>query len=109
MRVGIVRAHMEEDAAKLVHAGGAAGRIAGADSSLVDFNRCGTPLVEIVTEPDLRSPEQAVAFLNLLRNTLRTIGVSDCDMEKGSLRCDANVSVRRRAPPSWAPRPSSRT
>jgi aspartyl-tRNA(Asn)/glutamyl-tRNA(Gln) amidotransferase subunit B len=94
VRVGIVRAHLEEDAAKLVHAGGTAGRIAGADSSLVDFNRCGTPLVEIVTEPDLRSPEQAVAFLTLLRNTLRTIGVSDCDMEKGSLRCDANVSVR---------------
>ncbi len=94
LRVGIVRAHLEEDAAKLVHAGGAAGRIAGAESSLVDFNRCGTPLVEIVTEPDLRSPEQAVAFLALLRNTLRTIGVSDCDMEKGSMRCDANVSVR---------------
>ena len=95
-RVGITRAHLEEDAAKLVHAGGTAGRIAGADSSVVDFNRCGTPLVEIVTEPDLRSPEQAVAFLGLLKNTLQTIGVSDCDMEKGSLRCDANVSVRRR-------------
>jgi aspartyl-tRNA(Asn)/glutamyl-tRNA(Gln) amidotransferase subunit B len=95
-RVGITRAHLEEDAAKLVHAGGTGGRIAGADSSVVDFNRCGTPLVEIVTEPDLRSPEQAVAFLGLLKNTLQTIGVSDCDMEKGSLRCDANVSVRRR-------------
>ena len=95
-RVGIVRAHLEEDAAKLVHAGGAGGRIAGAESSVVDFNRCGTPLVEIVTEPDLRSPEQAIAFLALLKNTLQTIGVSDCDMEKGSLRCDANVSVRRR-------------
>ncbi len=92
--VGITRAHLEEDAAKLVHAGGAGGRIAGADFSLVDFNRCGTPLVEIVTEPDIRSPEQAVAFLTLLKNTLQTIGVSDCDMEKGSLRCDANVSVR---------------
>jgi aspartyl-tRNA(Asn)/glutamyl-tRNA(Gln) amidotransferase subunit B len=95
-RVGITRAHMEEDAAKLVHAGGTGGRIAGAESSVVDFNRCGTPLVEIVTEPDLRSPEQAVAFLGLLKSTLQTIGVSDCDMEKGSLRCDANVSVRRR-------------
>ena len=95
-RIGITRAHLEEDAAKLVHAGGAGGRIAGAESSVVDFNRCGTPLVEIVTEPDLRSPEQAVAFLGLLKNTLQTIGVSDCDMEKGSLRCDANVSVRRR-------------
>ena len=94
-RIGITRAHLEEDAAKLVHAGGSGGRIAGADFSLVDFNRCGTPLVEIVTEPDIRSPEQAVAFLALLKNTLQTIGVSDCDMEKGSLRCDANVSVRR--------------
>jgi aspartyl-tRNA(Asn)/glutamyl-tRNA(Gln) amidotransferase subunit B len=93
-RIGITRAHLEEDAAKLVHAGGAGGRIAGSDYSLVDFNRCGTPLVEIVTEPDLRSPEQAVAFLALLRSTLQTIGVSDCDMEKGSFRCDANVSVR---------------
>jgi aspartyl-tRNA(Asn)/glutamyl-tRNA(Gln) amidotransferase subunit B len=93
-RVGITRAHLEEDAAKLVHSGGEAGRIGGAEYSLVDFNRCGTPLVEIVTEPDLRSPEQAVAFLGLLRNTLQTVGVSDCDMEKGSLRCDANVSVR---------------
>jgi aspartyl-tRNA(Asn)/glutamyl-tRNA(Gln) amidotransferase subunit B len=95
-RIGITRAHLEEDAAKLVHAGGAGGRITGAESSVVDFNRCGTPLVEIVTEPDLRSPEQAVAFLGLLKNTLQTIGASDCDMEKGSLRCDANVSVRRR-------------
>jgi aspartyl-tRNA(Asn)/glutamyl-tRNA(Gln) amidotransferase subunit B len=93
-RIGITRAHLEEDAAKLVHAGGASGRIAGSDHSLVDFNRCGTPLVEIVTEPDIRSPEQAVAFLTLLRTTLQTIGVSDCDMEKGSFRCDANVSVR---------------
>ena len=93
-RIGITRAHLEEDAAKLVHAGGEAGRIGGATYSLVDFNRCGTPLVEIVTEPDIRSPEQAVAFLTLLKNTLQTVGVSDCDMEKGSLRCDANVSVR---------------
>jgi aspartyl-tRNA(Asn)/glutamyl-tRNA(Gln) amidotransferase subunit B len=93
-RIGITRAHLEEDAAKLVHAGGEAGRIGGAAYSLVDFNRCGTPLVEIVTEPDIRSPVQAVAFLTLLKNTLQTVGVSDCDMEKGSLRCDANVSVR---------------
>ena len=93
-RVGITRAHLEEDAAKLVHAGGEGGRIGGAASSAVDFNRCGTPLIEIVTEPDLRSPEQAVQFLGLLKTTLQTIGVSDCDMEKGSLRCDANVSVR---------------
>ena len=73
-RIGITRAHLEEDAAKLVHAGGAGGRIAGAESSVVDFNRCGTPLVEIVTEPDIRSPEQALAFLGLLKNTLQTIG-----------------------------------
>src|SRR3954451_16526159 len=94
-RIGITRAHLEEDAAKLVHSGGQAGRIGGAEYTLVDFNRCGTPLVEIVTEPDLRSPQQAIAFLALLKNTLQTIGVSDCDMEKGSLRCGANVSVRR--------------
>ncbi len=96
VRIRITRAHLEEDAAKLVHAGGEAGRIGGADYSLVDFNRCGTPLVEIVTEPDIASPEQAVGFLVLLKNTLQTVGVSDCDMEKGSLRCDANVSVRPR-------------
>jgi aspartyl-tRNA(Asn)/glutamyl-tRNA(Gln) amidotransferase subunit B len=95
-RIGITRAHLEEDAAKLVHAGGEAGRIGGANYSLVDFNRCGTPLVEIVTEPDISSPEQAMGFLILLKNTLQTVGVSDCDMEKGSLRCDANVSVRPR-------------
>jgi aspartyl-tRNA(Asn)/glutamyl-tRNA(Gln) amidotransferase subunit B len=92
-RVGITRAHLEEDAAKTIHVG-ESGRIHGSDTSLIDFNRGGTPLVEIVTEPDLRSPEQATAFLALLKNTLQTIGVSDCDMEKGSLRCDANVSVR---------------
>ncbi|MGZ4481246.1 MAG: Asp-tRNA(Asn)/Glu-tRNA(Gln) amidotransferase subunit GatB [Gaiellales bacterium] len=93
-RIGITRASLEEDAAKLVHAGGTAGRVAGAEFSLVDFNRCGTPLVEIVTEPDIHSPGQATGFLMLLKNTLQTIGVSDCDMEKGSLRCDANISVR---------------
>ncbi len=93
--VRITRAHLEEDAAKLEHAGGQAGRIGGAEYSLVDFNRCGTPLVDIVTEPDLRSPEHAIAFLQLLRTTLRTIGVSDVNMHEGSLRCDANISVRR--------------
>ncbi len=93
--VGIVRAHLEEDAAKMVHEGGGGGRIAGSSGSVVDFNRAGTPLLEIVTEPDLHSPEQARRFLNLLRATIVAIGASDCDMEKGSLRCDANVSVRR--------------
>jgi aspartyl-tRNA(Asn)/glutamyl-tRNA(Gln) amidotransferase subunit B len=93
--IGIVRAHLEEDAAKTIHVGGAAGRIAGAESSLVDFNRGGTPLVEIVTKPDVRSAEEARRFLQLLRQTVVELGISDAEMEKGSLRCDANVSVRR--------------
>jgi aspartyl-tRNA(Asn)/glutamyl-tRNA(Gln) amidotransferase subunit B len=92
--IGIVRAHLEEDAAKTVHVGGAAGRIAGAEHSLVDFNRGGTPLVEIVSKPDVRSPEEARRFLQLLRQTVVELGISDAEMEKGSLRCDANVSVR---------------
>jgi aspartyl-tRNA(Asn)/glutamyl-tRNA(Gln) amidotransferase subunit B len=91
--VRIHRAHMEEDAAKLVHVG-ASGRIHGADESVVDFNRGGTPLVEIVTEPDVRSAAQAREWLTLLRETLRQLGVSDVNMEEGSLRCDANVSIR---------------
>jgi aspartyl-tRNA(Asn)/glutamyl-tRNA(Gln) amidotransferase subunit B len=92
--IGIVRAHLEEDAAKTVHVGGAEGRIHGAESSLVDFNRAGTPLVEIVTAPDLRSAEQAKRFLQLLRQTVVELGISDAEMEKGSLRFDVNVSVR---------------
>jgi aspartyl-tRNA(Asn)/glutamyl-tRNA(Gln) amidotransferase subunit B len=91
--VRIHRVHLEEDAAKLNHLG-QSGRIHGAERSWVDFNRCGTPLVEIVTEPDLHSPEQAREWLTVLRGTLRQIGVSDVDMSQGSLRCDANVSVR---------------
>jgi aspartyl-tRNA(Asn)/glutamyl-tRNA(Gln) amidotransferase subunit B len=91
--VRIHRAHLEEDAAKLIHLG-ESGRIHGAGSSIVDFNRGGTPLVEIVTEPDLRSAADAKDFLRLLRTTLKQIGVSDVNMEEGSLRCDANVSVR---------------
>ncbi len=91
--VRIHRVHLEEDAAKLVHTG-ASGRIHSADRSAVDFNRGGTPLAEIVTEPDLRSADDAREWLNLLRTTLRAIGVSDVNMEEGSLRCDANVSVR---------------
>ena len=91
--VRIHRVHLEEDAAKLNHASHS-GRIQGADRSWVDFNRAGTPLVEVVTEPDVRSPEQAREWLTVLRETLRQIGVSDVDMSKGSLRCDANVSVR---------------
>jgi len=91
--VGITRAHLEEDAAKLVHAG-AGGRRAGAEESGVDFNRGGTPLLEIVTEPDIRTSAQAGAFLRQLRSTLRRLGVSDCNMDEGSMRADANVSVR---------------
>ncbi|MFN8131428.1 MAG: Asp-tRNA(Asn)/Glu-tRNA(Gln) amidotransferase subunit GatB [Solirubrobacteraceae bacterium] len=91
--VRLHRVHVEEDAAKLVHVG-ASGRIHGSDASVVDFNRGGTPLVEIVTEPDLTSAAQAREWLTLLRTTLRQLGVSDVNMEEGSLRCDANVSVR---------------
>src|SRR4051794_12310434 len=92
--VGIVRAHLEEDAAKTIHVGGATGRIVGSEHSNVDFNRGGTPLVEIVTQPDIRSAEQAKRFLQLLRQTIVELGVSDAEMEKGTLRADANVSVR---------------
>src|SRR5437773_6000215 len=92
--VGIVRAHLEEDAAKTIHVGGATGRIVGSAHSNVDFNRGGTPLVEIVTQPDLRSADQAKRFLQLLRQTIVEIGISDAEMEKGTLRADANVSVR---------------
>jgi aspartyl-tRNA(Asn)/glutamyl-tRNA(Gln) amidotransferase subunit B len=92
--IGIVRAHLEEDAAKTIHVGGTGGRIAGAEYSLVDFNRGGTPLVEIVCEPDVRSAQEARRFLQLLRQTVVELGISDAEMEKGSLRCDANVSVR---------------
>ncbi len=99
LRVGITRVHMEEDAGKLVHAGGASGRIDGADYSLVDFNRGGTPLVEIVSEPDISTPDQARAFMTQLRNLVQQLGVSDVNMEEGSLRCDANVSLRRPGEP----------
>ena len=92
--IGIVRAHLEEDAAKNVHLGSAEGRISGASATLVDFNRAGTPLVEIVTQPDLRSAEEARRFLQLLRQTVVELGISDAEMEKGSLRFDVNVSVR---------------
>jgi aspartyl-tRNA(Asn)/glutamyl-tRNA(Gln) amidotransferase subunit B len=90
--VRIHRVHLEEDAAKLVHVS-ASGRIDASDASIVDFNRGGTPLAEIVTEPDLRSAEQAGEWLRLLRTTMRQLGVSDVNMEEGSLRCDANISL----------------
>jgi len=91
--VRIHRVHLEEDAAKLVHAG-SSGRIHGSEASVVDFNRGGTPLVEIVSEPDIRSASDAAEWGRLLRATLRRLGVSDVNMEEGSLRIDANVSIR---------------
>jgi aspartyl-tRNA(Asn)/glutamyl-tRNA(Gln) amidotransferase subunit B len=91
--VRIHRVHLEEDAAKMVHVGHS-GRIHGSAHSLVDFNRAGTPLVEIVTEPDLRAPDEAREWAQLLRTTVRQLGVSDVNMEEGSLRVDANVSIR---------------
>lgn len=94
--VRILRIHMEEDAAKMVHVGGEEGRIASATESLVDYNRCGTPLIELVTEPDLRTPEEARLFMEKLRRTFLALGISDCSMESGSMRCDGNVSLRRR-------------
>lgn len=90
-RIRITRAHMEEDAGKLVHHGTS---ITDSDYSLVDYNRTGTPLLEIVSEPDMRSAKEAVAYMEKMRAILQYIGVSDCRMEEGSLRCDANVSVR---------------
>ncbi len=91
-RVGITRVHLEEDTGKSIHVG-ASGRIHGAEHSLEDFNRAGIPLAEIVTEPDLRSPEEARVFLQLLRATIEYLDISDCKMEEGSLRCDANISI----------------
>ena len=102
--IGIVRAHLEEDAAKTVHAGGATGRSVGADYSLVDFNRGGTPLLEIVSAPDLRSADEAMSYLRLLRQTIRELDVSDADMEKGTLRADVNVSVRPAGEEEFRPR-----
>src|SRR6266704_466232 len=91
-RIGITRLHLEEDAAKNLHEGFSQ----SATKAYIDYNRCGTPLVEIVSEPDIRSPEEAHAYLTALRQIMLYTGVSDCNMEEGSLRCDANVSVRLR-------------
>jgi aspartyl-tRNA(Asn)/glutamyl-tRNA(Gln) amidotransferase subunit B len=102
--VGIVRAHLEEDAAKTIHVGGATGRIVGAAHSNVDFNRGGTPLVEIVTRPDIHSADEAKRFLQLLRQTIVELGISDAEMEKGTLRADANVSVREVGEPGFRTR-----
>jgi aspartyl-tRNA(Asn)/glutamyl-tRNA(Gln) amidotransferase subunit B len=97
-RIDIERAHMEEDTGKSLHVGGATGRIHGADYSLLDYNRSGVPLIEIVTKPiegtGAKAPEVARAYVTMLRDLLRALGVSDVRMEQGSLRCDANVSLR---------------
>ena len=85
-RIGITRLHLEEDAGKLTHAGDG--------YSLVDYNRQGTPLIEIVSEPDMRTPEEAYAYLEKIKSIIQYTGVSDCKMEEGSLRCDANISLR---------------
>jgi len=90
-RIGITRAHLEEDAGKLVHAG--ADGLAGSSYSLVDLNRAGTPLLEIVSEPDMRSSEEARAYMEELRSIVRYIGVCDGNLEEGSMRCDANISI----------------
>ena len=105
-----MRAHLEEDAAKTVHVGGRSGRIGGADYSLVDFNRGGTPLVEIVTAPDIRSADEARRFLQLLRQTVVELGISDAEMEKGQLASGRErLRSTRRARTSCARAPRSRT
>ena len=93
-KFGITRAHLEEDAGKLIHD-------QSVNASLVDYNRTGTPLIEIVSEPDMRSPQEAYDYLTKLKLTLQYLNVSDCDMEKGSLRCDANVSIREFGAPKF--------
>src|SRR5438876_7023412 len=91
-RIGITRVHLEEDAGKSLHEG-----FAGAtDTTAIDLNRSGVPLIEIVSEPDIASPEEAYEYLTRLKEIILYTGVSDCNMEEGSLRCDANVSVRPR-------------
>jgi aspartyl-tRNA(Asn)/glutamyl-tRNA(Gln) amidotransferase subunit B len=94
-RIGITRVHLEEDTAKLLHPGDT-GRITEAEYSLVDFNRAGIPLMEIVSEPDIHSTEDARLFMVSLRDLLRYLGVSDCNLEEGSMRCDANISIRKK-------------
>lgn len=94
--IGITRIHLEEDTGKMVHVGGTRGRISGATHSLADFNRAGTPLMELVTEPDIRTPEEARRFAQKLRSIWLAVGASDCNMEEGSMRVDANISLRLR-------------
>jgi aspartyl-tRNA(Asn)/glutamyl-tRNA(Gln) amidotransferase subunit B len=92
-RIGITRVHMEEDTGKSLHVG-TSGRIHGAEYSLVDYNRAGIPLLECVSEPDIRSGEQARAYLAELRSIVLALGISDAKLEEGSMRCDANISLR---------------
>ncbi|WP_433084159.1 Asp-tRNA(Asn)/Glu-tRNA(Gln) amidotransferase subunit GatB [Dactylosporangium sp. CA-052675] len=107
VRIGIERVHLEEDTGKTLHVGGATGRIHGATESLVDYNRAGIPLVEIVTKPvpgtGARAPEIAKAYVAELRDVIRTLGVSDVRMEQGSMRCDVNTSLNRPGAP-WGTR-----
>ncbi|MDZ8201920.1 Asp-tRNA(Asn)/Glu-tRNA(Gln) amidotransferase subunit GatB [Microbacterium sp. SSW1-59] len=109
VEVPIERAHMEEDAGKLTHMGGATGRIQGAEYSLVDYNRAGVPLVEIVTKPifgaEHRAPDIAKAYVATIRDIVRSLGISEARMERGNLRCDANVSLRPRTPEGDEPAP----
>src|SRR5690554_7161234 len=102
--IPIERAHMEEDAGKLTHVGGTTGRIQGAEYSLIDYNRAGVPLVEIVTKTifgaEHRAPELAKAYVSTIRDIVRALGVSEARMERGNLRCDANVSLRPRVQPA---------
>ena len=108
VRVGIERVHLEEDTGKSLHVGGATGRIQGAEYSLVDYNRAGIPLVEIVTKPvpgtGFLAPEVAKAYVTELRDVLRTLGVSDVRMEEGSMRCDVNTSIAPRGASEWGTR-----
>jgi len=103
-RIGITRLHMEEDAGKSLHDGFAD----SATRTYLDLNRCGTPLIEIVSEPDIRTADEAFEYLTRLKEILLYTGVSDCNMEEGSLRCDANVSVRLKGADKSEPKPKSR-
>lgn len=99
VRIGIERAHLEEDTGKSTHFGGTSGRIHGSEYSLIDFNRAGVPLVEIVSRPDIRTSEQARQYVAELRSILLAVGASDAKMEEGSMRCDVNVSVHKPGTP----------
>ena len=99
VRIGVERAHLEEDTGKSTHFGGSSGRIHGSDYSLLDYNRAGVPLVEIVSRPDIRTSEQARQYVAELRAILLAVGASDAKMEEGSMRCDVNVSVHKAGTP----------